>query len=136
MMHNGGSDGLFMFLIVLFLAEMPIGVVQLIGALIRTIRRLNKGESIGNLKIYWIMVGVYFFVAGLLYFAYLYLVESIFDTVDPSTYYYEYYTRRADWEGIIMVSGIVWVALAWIIAIWYWKNVVFKRKPVEEIPNV
>src|SRR5690242_4927959 len=99
MMHSllifAGSDFFFGLLIILFLAEIPIGIAQLIGALIRTINRLNKGESIGNLKIYWIIVGIYFFVAGLMYAAYMYFVEYSFDQNIYNDM--DSYENRAQW---------------------------------------
>lgn len=123
--------GLF---IIIFLGEIVVGVVQLIGALVRTIVRLNKGESIGNLKTYWIMVSIYFFVAALMYVAYLYFVESLFS--NTMNYDYEDYERKAQWTDILMMAAGVWVVAAWIIAIWYWIKVVFARKPKVEQPNV
>ena len=121
-------------LILLFLAEIVVGIVQLIGALIRTMIRLNKGEALGALKTYWILVGIYFFVAALLYVAYLYFVESFFSST--TSYEYPDYERRARWTDILMASSIFWIVVAWGIAIWYWVKIFFGRKHKVEQPNV
>lgn len=129
---SNGNEDLFLLLIVgLFLAEILVGAIQLLGALIRTVICINNSQSLGKLKTYWIMVGIYFIVFFGLYFLEDYLMNNIcidnaleMHLEDIRIYQYALYTH------------IIWVFLAWGIAIWYWIKIVFvKRKSTTEINN-
>ena len=131
-----GNDFIFGFLIFLFIAEFVVGIVQLIGALVRTIIRLNSGNGIGNLKLYWIMVACYFLVGGILYAVYMWTVESqnIYDYSSNDNY--ESFESIMHVQQILMVCSIIWIAVAWGIAIWYWTKVVFTKKQIKAPENV
>lgn len=129
---SNGNEDLFLLLIVgLFLAEILVGAIQLLGALIRTVICINNSQSLGKLKTYWIMVGIYFIIFFGLYFLEDYLMNNIcidnaleMHLEDIRIYQYALYTH------------IIWVFLAWGIAIWYWIKIVFvKRKSTTEINN-
>lgn len=129
---SSGFEDLFLLLIVvLFLAEIVIGSIQLLGALIRTVICLNNSQSIGKLKTYWLMVGVYFIVFFGLYFLEDYFMNNIcidneMDIHLDDIRYYQY----------ALYTQIIWVFLAWGIAIWYWIKIVFaKHKNAPVINN-
>ncbi len=119
---NDCEDLFLLPIVALFLAEIVVGVLQLLGALTRTVICLNKSQSIGKLKNYWIMVGIYFIVFFGLYFLEDYLLSNIcIDNAlnmhldDIRIYQYALYAH------------IIWVFLAWGIAIWYWIKIVFAK---------
>ncbi len=115
-------------LILLYLLEIPVGITQLIAAFIRTLIKLNKGEPLGYLKTYWIIVGIYFLVLLAMYIGYNYVSTNInysdFSSYDTSGMLY--------WKGMISSSAIVWVGLAWFIAIWYWVKICSPKKAIQK----
>ncbi len=128
---NNNDDLLFSLIVGLFLLEIAVGAIQVLGALIRTIICINNKQAIGKLKTYWIIVGVYFLLFFGLYFA-QYLVISAFrlDTLSANDNYHE----RFQWYTYLMIALIFWVFAAWGIAIWYCIKIVFvKRKNTTEI---
>lgn len=128
---NSNDDLLFSLIVGLFLLEIAVGAIQVLGALIRTIICINSKQAIGKLKTYWIIVGVYFLIFFGLYFA-QYLVISAFslDTLSTNNDYHE----RFQWYTYLMIALIFWVFAAWGIAIWYCIKIVFvKRKNTIEI---
>ncbi len=128
---NNNDDLLFSLIVGLFLLEIAVGAIQVLGALIRTIICINNKQAIGKLKTYWIIVGVYFLLFFGLYFA-QYLVISAFrlDTLSTNDNYHE----RFQWYTYLMIVLIFWVFAAWGIAIWYCIKIVFvKRKNTIEI---
>lgn len=130
---NNNDDLLFSLIVGLFLLEIAVGAIQVLGALIRTIIFVNNKQAIGKLKTYWIIVGVYFLLFFGLYFA-QYLVISAFrlDTLTANDNYHE----RFQWYTYLMILLIFWVFAAWGIAIWYCIKIVFvKRKNTIEIIN-
>lgn len=130
---NNNDDLLFSLIVGLFLLEIAVGAIQVLGALIRTIICINNKQAIGKLKTYWIIVGVYFLLFFGLYFA-QYLVISAFrlDTLSANDNYHE----RFQWYTYLMIALIFWVFAAWGIAIWYCIKIVFvKRKNTIEIIN-
>lgn len=130
---NNNDDLLFSLIVGLFLLEIAVGAIQVLGALIRTIICINNKQAIGKLKTYWIIVGVYFLLFFGLYFA-QYLVISAFrlDTLSANDNYHE----RFQWYTYLMIVLIFWVFAAWGIAIWYCIKIVFvKRKNTIEIIN-
>ena len=129
----GYGDLIFFLFLGIFLLEIAVGAIQVLGALIRTIICINNKQAIGKLKTYWIMVGIYFLVFAGFYFA-QYLVISAFslDTLSANDDYHE----RFQWYTYLMIALIFWVFAAWGIAIWYCINIVFvKRKNTTEIIN-
>jgi hypothetical protein len=127
------DDFFFGVIVLLFLAEFVTGLVQLIGAIIRTSIKVSKGEPLGRLKTYWIMVGIYFLVLLLFYVAYQYLLGSI----NPDDYESEKYERYMDWYGYLAIATAIWIFAAWGIAIWYNIKIVFNRKSkITEIEHV
>ena len=127
---NNNDDLIFMFFVSIFLIEIVVGVVQILGALIRTIICINDKQSIGKLKTYWIMVGVYFLVFGGLYFAEHYIMSNIrIDNFSDTNNYLDKFKLYQ----YFMYAHVVWVILAWGIAIWYCIQIVFvKRKKSKE----
>jgi hypothetical protein len=130
------SDFFFGFLVCLFLAEFVTGVVQVVGAIIRTIIKLNKGEPLGHLKTYWIIVGIYFFVLAILYSIYRYILNIVtasllnaMDLDNTNSYESSNYDNYMSWTGYLGIAMAVWIFLAWAIAIWYNIKIVFNRKP-------
>jgi hypothetical protein len=71
------DDFIYMLLIGLFLAELAIGGIQLIGALIRTLILISKNKPMGKLKTYWMIVLIYFAIFGALYFTQQYILSNI-----------------------------------------------------------
>jgi hypothetical protein len=127
----GYGDLIFSIIVGIFLLEIAVGAIQILGALIRTIICINNKQAIGKLKTYWIIVGVYFLLFFGLYFA-QYLVISAFrlDTLSANDNYHE----RFQWYTYLMIALIFWVFAAWGIAIWYCIKIVFvKRKNTIEI---
>lgn len=128
---NSNDDLLFSLIVGLFLLEIAVGAIQVLGALIRTIICINNKQAIGKLKTYWIIVGVYFLLFFGLYFA-QYLVISAFrlDTLSANDNYHE----RFQWYTYLMIALVFWVFAAWGIAFWYCIKIVFvKRKNTIEI---
>jgi len=115
---------MFSILIILYLLEIPVGIVQLITAFIRTVIKLNKGEPLRNLKTYWIVVGLYFLVLVAMYFSYNYVLSNL----NYGNYSSDNFSKMYYWKGLISSSAIAWVGMAWFIAIWYWVNVFFLKK--------
>ncbi len=127
----GYGDLIFSIIVGIFLLEIAVAAIQVLGALIRTIICINNKQAIGKLKTYWIIVGVYFLLFFGLYFA-QYLVISAFrlDTLSANDNYHE----RFQWYTYLMIALIFWVFAAWGIAIWYCIKIVFvKRKNTIEI---
>ena len=114
---NSSEDMLFTLLMILLLGQILVGIVQLIGASIRTGICLYNKKTLGPLKIYWIMVLAY---AGV--FTAIFIFERFFTwNVDyMSNSYYE----LTKWMFIVKV---LWVFAAWIIAVWYLITVVLKK---------
>ena len=129
----GYGDLIFSIILGLFLLEIAVGAIQLLGALIRTIICLNTKQPIGKLKTYWIMVGIYLFVFACLYFTSDYVIRIVnMGTISDTTDYMD----RFQWYSYLMIAQIVWIFLAWGIAIWYPIKIVFvKRKNTIEINN-
>ena len=130
---NSSDDLLFSLIVGLFLLKIAVGAIQVLGALIRTIICINTKQPIGKLKTYWIMVGVYFFVFACFYFTSNYVIRSInIGTISDTTDYMD----KFQWYSYLMIAQIVWIFLAWGIAIWYCIKIVFvKRKNTTEINN-
>lgn len=128
---SSNEDLFFMFLVGLFLFEIIVGIVQLLGALIRTIICIIKEKPIGNLKIYWIMVVIYFLVFAGLFFAEDYILSNI--SIDNTS---DMYLDDIRIYQYVLYAHIIWIFLAWGIAIWYCIKIVFvKRKRTTEINN-
>lgn len=102
----------------LFLIEIPVGVIQLIGALVRTIVKLNSNEPLGKLKKYWTIVGCYF-LAHLILILFLKLLY-IGDDFKAELVF--------TWVLILLLT-----LLAWLIAIWYCVKIVFTQKFISKI---
>lgn len=120
------NDTLFFDIIVLvFLAEFVTGIVQLTGATIRTIIKLSKGEPLGHLKTFWIIVGIYFMILFVLYG----LHEYLFDSFNPGGMEPEHLGNYLLWGYYLMIAIVAWLFAAWGIAIWYNIRIVFNRKP-------
>lgn len=117
------SDAFFGFTVIVMILQFIVGVVQLVGAFIRTLVRLNKSKPLGNLKIYWIMVGCYFLGFLVLYLVYLYLDKS----TDTSNW--ELYMNNLADIALLIKVAYGWFFTAWIIAIWYNIKVVFHKEP-------
>ena len=117
------SDAFFGFAVIIMILQFIVGIVQLVGAFIRTLVRLNKSKPLGNLKIYWIMVGSYFLGFLLLYLVYLYLDKS------ANTSNWELYMNNIADIAILIKVAYGWFFTAWIIAIWYIIKVVFHKEP-------
>lgn len=127
------SDFFFGFLVCLFLAEFVTGVVQVVGAIIRTIIKLNKGEPLGHLKTYWIMVGIYFLILAVLYVAYRYVlseaISPILNSLDnQGNYDTQNYENYMIWVRYLGFGMAAWIFVAWGIAIWYNIKIVFNRQ--------
>jgi len=123
----GYGDLIFSIIVGLFLLEIAVGAIQILGALIRTVVCINNKQSIGKLKTYWIMVGIYFLVFAGLYYSRDILSAGLFNN---NAWSHEYWK----WHMILLYVHIVWVFLAWGIAIWYCIKIVFvKRKNTIEI---
>lgn len=110
-----------MLIVGAFLLEIVVGVVQVLGALIRTIICVNTKQPIGKLKTYWIMVSIYFLVFAGLYYSRDILSASLFNN---NTWLHEYWR----WHMILLYIHITWIVLAWGIAIWYCINIVFAKR--------
>ena len=122
------EDPLFItVLIYLFLTELAIGTIQLIGALIRTFILISKNKPLGKLKTYWIMVLIYFIIFGVLYFTQQYILSSI-SIKDFNQYNSEDYLLKIKVYSYFMYAYIIWIALAWLIAIWYCNYIVYNKK--------
>ena len=129
----GYGDLIFSIIVGIFLLEIAVGAIQVLGALIRTIICINNKQAIGKLKTYWIMVGIYFLVFAGFYFAqYLFISAFSLDTLSANDDYHE----RFQWYTYLMIALIFWVFAAWGIAIWYCINIVFvTRKNTTDIIN-
>ncbi len=130
---NNYEDFFFVIMIGFMLLEIIVGVVQVLGALVRTIICMNDKQPLGKLKIYWIMVGIYFLVfAGLIFTESLILSNTSIDNFADDTSYMD----RLKWYMWFLYARIAWIVIAWGIAIWYCINIVFvKRKNTAEITN-
>ena len=123
---NSNDDLFFSLIVGLFLLEIAVGAVQVLGALIRTIICINNKQPIGKLKTYWIMVGIYFLVFAGLYFAEHYIMSNI--TIDNTSDINKYLDNFKIYQ-YFMCAHIAWIVVAWGIAIWYCIKIVFvKRK--------
>ncbi len=130
---NSNEDFFFMLIVGLFLFEIVVGTIQLLGALIRTIICVNNKKSIGILKTYWIMVGIYFLVFAGLYFTENYIMSSI--SINDYSDTNNYLDKLKLYQYFMFAHG-VWIVLAWGIAIWYCIKIVFvKRKNIAKINN-
>jgi uncharacterized membrane protein len=123
---NNNDDLFFSLIVGLFLLEIAVGAIQVLGALIRTIICLNNKQPTGKLKIYWIMLGIYFLVFAGLWFSESFILNNMsIDFISDDTNYME----RLKWYMCFLYARIAWIVLAWGIAIWYCINIVFvKRK--------
>ena len=121
------GDFIYMLLVGLFLVEFAVGAIQLIGALIRTFILISKNKSLCKLKTYWIMVFIYFIIFGVLYFTQQYILSSI-SVKDFNQYNSEDYLLKIKVYSYFMHAYIIWIALAWLIAIWYCIYIVFNKK--------
>lgn len=123
---NSNDDLFFSLIVGLFLLEIAVGAIQLLGALIRTIICINNKQAIGKLKTYWMMVGIYFLVfAGLCFSESLILNNMSIDCMSDDNHYMD----RVYWYMGFLYARIAWIVLAWGIAIWYCIQIVFvKRK--------
>jgi hypothetical protein len=130
---NNYEDFLFSLIVGIMLLEVVVGVVQIVGALIRTIVCLNNKRPIGKLKTYWIVVGSYILIfAGLYYGESIILSNISINAISDS----ENYADWTDWYMWFVYIRIAWIILAWVIAIWYCVAIVFvKRKKIIEIDN-
>lgn len=126
------SDAFFGLMVIILIAQFIVGVVQLIGAFVRTVIRLNKGKGLGNLKIYWIMVACYFLVFGAMYGVYLYLDSS---SNNMALEDFGAYQRKIEAIGTLAKIAVGWGLTAWIIAVWYIIKVVFYREKNNTPPN-
>jgi lysylphosphatidylglycerol synthetase-like protein (DUF2156 family) len=121
------DDFIYMLLVGLFLAELAIGAIQLLGAIIRTLILLSKNKPLGKLKMYWIIVLVYFSIFCTLYFTQQYILSSI-SVKDFNQYNSEDYLLKIKVYSYFMYAYIIWIAMAWLIAIWYCIYIVFNKK--------
>ena len=121
------NDFIYMLLVGLFIAEFAIGAIQLIGAFIRTAILFNKNKPLGKLKMYWIMVLIYFIIFGALYFTQQYILSGIW-LKDFNQYNSEDYLLKIKLYSYFMYAYIIWIAMAWLIAIWYSFHIVFNKK--------
>jgi hypothetical protein len=128
---NNYEDFFFVIMIGLIFLEIIVGVVQVLSALIRTMICINIKQPIGKLKIYWIMVGIYFLVFAGLCFSESFILSNIsIDNFSDDTNYMD----RLNWYMWFLYARIAWIILAWGIAVWYCINIVFvKRKNTIEI---
>ena len=129
----GYGDLIFSIIVGIFLLEIAVGAIQVLGALVRTIICMNDKQPLGKLKIYWIMVAIYFSVFVVLWFVESFILNnmSIDNFVDDTNY-----MDRFKWYMYFLYARIAWIILAWGIAIWYCINIVFvKRKNTIEIIN-
>jgi hypothetical protein len=120
------DDFIYMLLVGLFLAELAVGAIQLIGALIRTFILFSKNKPLGKLKMYWIIVLIYFIIFGALYFTQQYILSNIWYK-DFNQYNSEDYLLKIKVYSYFMYAYIIWIAMAWLIAIWYWVYIVFNK---------
>jgi lysylphosphatidylglycerol synthetase-like protein (DUF2156 family) len=121
------DDFIYMLLVGLFLAEFAIGAIHLIGAIIRTVVLFSKNKPLGKLKMYWMIVLIYFIIFGALYFAQQYLLNNIWFK-DFNQFNSEDYLLKIKVYSYFMYAYIIWIAMAWLIAIWYCIYIVFNKK--------
>ncbi len=114
-----------MIIVGIFLLEIAVGIVQLIGALVRTIICINTKKPIGKLKSYWIMTGIYFFIFVCLYFAEDYIMRNI--TINDFSDTANYLDKIRLYQYFVY-AHVIWVFLAWGIATWYWIRIVFAKQ--------
>lgn len=139
-------DGIiFNIIIWLFLIEILVGGTQLIGAFIRTIIKLKLGKPIGKLKNYWVVVIIYLIVFIILYNALIYFSEKSFAfqnlRYDEATGEYDYTKNKVatnyyNFLEYTYISIVTWTAIAWLIVIWYWKNIVFTKDNISTITKL
>ena len=125
---------LYMLLVGLFLIEFAVGVVQLIGAIIRTIVTINKNKPSRKLKIYWIVVLGYFLVFVALYYLQQYFINSIISN-NLNNFNSEAYLTRMKMYSYFMYTYIGWIAAAWLVAVWYWVYIVFAKNKKEIVQD-
>lgn len=128
---NSNDDLLFSLIVGLFLLEIAVGAIQLLGALIRTIIYINNKQAIGKLKTYWIMVGIYFLITISIYITQHFVLDvTTYEALSNTNDDFD----KFQWSRYLMVAQVVWVFVAWGIAIWYCIKIVFvKRKNTIEI---
>ena len=131
---HSADELLYMLLIGLFLIEFAVGVVQLFGAIIRTIVSVNNRKPSRKLKIYWIVVLGYFFVYVALYYLQQYFIKNI-----AINHYNDFnsddYMNNIKVYSYFMYAYIGWIAAAWLIAIWYWVYIVFAKNKKEIVSD-
>jgi hypothetical protein len=128
---NNNDDLLFSLIVGLFLLEIAVGAIQVLGALIRTIIYINIKQAIGKLKNYWIMVGIYFLITISIYITQHFVLDvTTYEALSNTNDDFD----KFQWSRYLMVAQVVWVFAAWGIAIWYCIKIVFvKRKNTIEI---
>ncbi len=128
---NSNDDLLFSLIVGLFLLEIAVGAIQVLGALIRTIIYINNKQAIGKLKTYWIMVGIYFLITISIYITQHFVLDvTTYEALSNTNDDFD----KFQWSRYLMVAQVVWVFVAWGIAIWYCIKIVFvKRKNTIEI---
>ena len=125
---------LYMLLVGLFLIEFAVGIVQLIGAIIRTIVTINNGKPSRNLKNYWITVLSYFLVFVALYYLQQYFINSIISN-NLNNFNSEAYLTKMKMYSYFMYAYIGWIAAAWLVAVWYWVYIVFAKNKKEIVQD-
>jgi hypothetical protein len=128
---NSNDDLFFSLIVGLFLLEIAVGAIQVLGALIRTIVCINNNQVIGKLKTYWIMVGIYFLITISIYITQHFVLDvTTYEALSNTNDDFD----KFQWSRYLMVAQVVWVFAAWGIAIWYCIKIVFvKRKNTIEI---
>jgi len=127
---NNYDDMIFVTIAFIFILEILIGVVQLLGAFIRTMIFLNKGQQIGKLKTYWIVIGIYFTIYIGINLADQYIRKNYF--LYDETSEYNYY-KLSEYDDYILYIYIFCILAAWPIAMWYSYNIVFKKRTNKSI---
>lgn len=64
---NDDGDWMILLFILGGIAQIMVGAIQLIGALIRTVIAISSHQSMKKLSMYWICVVIYFFITITLY---------------------------------------------------------------------
>ena len=109
---SSSTDELFYMLLVgLFLIEFAVGIVQLIGAIIRTIVSINNGKPSRKLKIYWIVVLCYFLVFVALYYLQQYLLKNIVLN-NYNDFNSDDYMNNIKMYSYFMYAYVGWIAAA------------------------
>jgi hypothetical protein len=122
---NSNDDLLFSLIVGLFLLEIAVGAIQVLGALIRTIIYINNKQAIGKLKTYWIMVGIYFLITISIYITQHFVLDvTTYEALSNTNDDFD----KFQWSRYLMVAQVVWVFVAWGIAIWYCIKIVFVKR--------